>query len=114
MREMSVPVLPVSASTLVIPLIGALDSQRLDELQAQALGSVQARRARRLILDITGVPVVDTLVARGLVETIRAVHLLGADAVLVGIRPEVAQTIVGLGVELKGVRTEATLHAALR
>lgn len=113
-REMSVPVLPVSAGTLVMPLIGALDSRRLHELQAQALASVEQTRARRLILDITGVPVVDTLVARGLFETIQAVRLLGADATLVGIRPEVAQTIVGLGVELEGIRTEATLEQALR
>jgi rsbT co-antagonist protein RsbR len=112
-REMSVPVLPVSASTLVMPLIGALDSRRLHELQTQALGSVEQTRARRLILDITGVPVVDTQVARGLVETILAVRLLGADAILVGIRPEVAQTLVGLGVELEGVQTAATLQQAL-
>lgn len=113
-REMSVPVLPVSAGTLVMPLVGALDSRRLHELQARALAAVEAARARRLILDVTGVPMVDTQVARGIVETIRAVGLLGAEAVLVGIRPEVAQTIVGLGLTLDGVRTAATLEAALR
>lgn len=112
-HEMSVPVLPISARTLVMPLVGALDSRRLHELTAQALGAIEQTRARRLILDITGVPMVDTQVARGLVETIQAVGLLGAQAVLVGIRPEVAQTIVGLGVALEGVPTAATLQAAL-
>lgn len=112
-REMSVPVLPVSASTLVMPLVGALDSARLHELQAQALAAVERARARCLILDITGVPVIDTQVARGIVETISAARMLGAEALLVGIRPEVAQTIVGLGLELEGVRTAATLQAAL-
>ena len=112
-REMSVPVLPISATTLVLPLIGALDSGRLQTFQARALAAVEGTQARRLILDITGVPVVDTQVARGLVETISALRLLGAEAILVGIRPEVAQTIVGLGLQLDGVRTAMTLQAAL-
>lgn len=112
-REMSVPVLPVSADTLVLPIIGALDSGRLHKLQAQALSAVEGARAHRLILDITGVPVVDAQVARGLVETIGALRLLGAEAVLVGIRPEVAQTIVGLGLQIEGISTAATLRAAL-
>jgi rsbT co-antagonist protein RsbR len=112
-REMSVPVLPISATTLVMPLVGALDSRRLHELQAQALAAVERSRARRLILDITGVPIVDSQVARGLLETIGAVSLLGAESLLVGVRPEVAQTIVGLGIDLEGVRTAATLQAAL-
>lgn len=113
-HEMSVPVLPVTAATLVMPLVGALDGARLEELRAQALGSVERARARRLVIDITGVPVVDTHVARGLMETVRAVRLLGAEAMLVGIRPEVAQTVVSLGVELMGLRTAATLEDALR
>ncbi|NTU80894.1 MAG: STAS domain-containing protein [Chloroflexales bacterium] len=112
-RDMSVPVLPVSSTTLVLPLIGALDSARLHVLQAQALTAVEGSRARRLVLDITGVPIVDTQVARGILETIEALRLLGVEPVLVGIRPEVAQTIVGLGLQLDGVRTAATLQAAL-
>ena len=112
-HEMSVPVLPVSATTLVLPLIGALDSERLAAIQSRALAAVAGTQVRRMILDITGVTVVDTQVARGIVETIAALRLLGAEAVLVGIRPEVAQTIVGLGLQLEGVRTAATLQAAL-
>jgi rsbT co-antagonist protein RsbR len=112
-REMSVPVLPVSAATLVMPLVGILDSARLRNLQHQALVSVEQAQARRLIIDITGVPVLDIQVARGLVETTRAVALLGAEVMLVGVRPEVAQTIVSLGVDLQGLRAVSTLEAAL-
>lgn len=112
-REMSIPVLPVSAATLVMPLVGDLDSARLSHLQHQALVSVERAQARRLIVDVTGVPVLDTQVAWGLVETARAVALLGAEMVLVGVRPEVAQTLVSLGVDLDGLRAVSTLEAAL-
>jgi rsbT co-antagonist protein RsbR len=114
LREMSVPVLPISAKMLVLPLVGALDSDRLEDLRTQALGAVERFGARTLLLDITGVLVVDTEVAQGLVRTIQATRLLGAEPVLVGVRPEVAQAIVSLGVDLAGVRFAATLASALR
>lgn len=113
-REMSVPVLPVSDTTLVMPLIGALDSHRLQEAQEQALSHVGRTRARRLILDITGVPVVDTQVAQGLVHLVQSLRLLGAEAVLVGIRPEVAQTIVGLGLSLETIQTASDIQSVLQ
>jgi len=113
-RGMSVPVLPVSASTLVIPLVGDLDAQRIADLQAQALGAVERTRCRRVVLDITGVPVVDTHVAQGLIQAMLALRLLGADAALVGIRPEVAQALVGLGIELGNLSTFADLQGALQ
>ena len=112
-REMSVPILPVSATTLVMPLIGALDSARLRDVQEQALARVEHTRARRLILDITGVPVVDTQVAKGLVETVQSLRLLGAEGVLVGVRPEVAQTIIGLGLTLASIQTAADVQSAV-
>ncbi len=112
-REMSVPVLPVSAHTLVMPLIGALDSARLAVVQAQALAAIEESRARRLLIDLTGVPVVDTQVAQGLLCTVQAARLLGVTPVLIGIRPEVAQSIVSLGIDLSGVRTAASLESAL-
>lgn len=113
-REMSVPVLPVDAHTLVMPLVGALDSARIRELQSQALGAIERVRARTLLLDITGVPVVDTQVAQGLIQVIQATRLLGAEPMLIGVRPEVAQTMVSLGIDLAGVRTAASLESALR
>jgi rsbT co-antagonist protein RsbR len=77
-RELSVPVLPVRADTLVMPLVGALDSERLRLLQEQALHTLERWSARRLLLDITGVPIVDSMVAQGLIATVRAGRLLGA------------------------------------
>jgi rsbT co-antagonist protein RsbR len=112
-RELSIPVLPVSRDTLVMPLVGALDSARISELQTRALQAIEQFRARRLLLDITGVPVVDTHVAQGLIQAILATRLLGAEPILIGVRPEVAQTLVALGVDLADVHTEASLASAL-
>jgi rsbT co-antagonist protein RsbR len=113
-RGMSVPVLPVSAGTLVVPLVGDLDAQRIGDLQAQALGAAERTRCGRLVLDITGVPVVDTHVAQGLIQAMLALRLLGTEAVLVGIKPEVAQALVGLGVNLGDFATFADLQTALQ
>jgi rsbT co-antagonist protein RsbR len=112
-RELSVPVLPLQRGTLVMPLIGALDTARLRDLQERALQAIQRADARRLLLDITGVPIVDTQVAQGLIGVVQAARLLGTEVLLVGIRPEVAQTIVGLGLELRGVRTYSDIQSAL-
>jgi rsbT co-antagonist protein RsbR len=112
-RDLSVPVIPISETTLVMPLVGALDSARLHQLQEQSLRALERSSARTLLLDITGVPVVDSEVAQGLLMTVRAARLLGAQVRLVGIRPEVAQTIVGLGIDLKDVNTSSTLQSAL-
>jgi rsbT co-antagonist protein RsbR len=112
-RDLSVPVLPVSTATLVMPLVGTLDSQRLALAQEQALGAIERARARYLALDITGVPLVDSQVAQGLIGVVRAARLLGTEVVLVGVRPEVAQALVGLGIDLRGIRTFSDLHSAI-
>lgn len=112
-REMSVPVLPVMDSTLVMPLVGALDTERIHLLQEQALRAIERARTRTLILDITGVPIVDSQVAQGLIMVVQSARLLGAEVLLVGIRPEVAQTIVGLGLSLEGLQTYSDLQSAL-
>lgn len=112
-REMSVPVIPVSNTILVMPLVGALDTERLRNLQAEALHSVERTSAHYLVLDITGVSVVDTQVAQGIMMVVEALRLLGAVAILVGIRPEIAQTIVGLGLQLRGLQTYSDLRLAL-
>jgi anti-anti-sigma regulatory factor/HAMP domain-containing protein len=113
-RELSVPVLPVTNTTLVMPLIGAIDTERLADIQDRALHALQRSRARYLLVDITGVPVVDSQVAQGLIAIANMCRLLGADMVLIGIRPEVAQTIVGLGLDLSSLRTAADLQTVLR
>jgi rsbT co-antagonist protein RsbR len=112
-KDLSVPVIPISATTLVMPLVGALDSTRLRQLQEQSLQALERTSARTLVFDITGVPIVDTQVAQGLLMTVRAARLLGAEVALVGIRPEVAQSIVGLGLELRDVSTFSDLQSAL-
>lgn len=113
-RALSVPVLPLDGRTLVMPLIGELDTQRLDDVQSRALDALERLTARRLLLDITGVPLVDTHVARSLIGTVMAARLLGAEVVLVGVRPEVAQAIVALGIDLGSIPAFADLQSALR
>jgi rsbT co-antagonist protein RsbR len=112
-QEMSVPILPLTAGTLVLPLVGALDTARIELIQERALRALQDHRVRYLILDITGVPLVDTQVARGLLQLVQAARLLGAEVVLVGIRPEVAQAVVGLGIDLGSIVTRSTLQSGL-
>ncbi|HET9221872.1 MAG TPA: STAS domain-containing protein [Roseiflexaceae bacterium] len=112
-RDLSVPVLPIDTATLVMPLVGTLDSQRLALAQEQALGAIERARARYLALDITGVPLVDSQVAQGLVGVVQAAQLLGTEVVLVGVRPEVAQAIVGLGIDLRGIQTFRDLQSAI-
>jgi rsbT co-antagonist protein RsbR len=112
-KDLAVPVIPINATTLVMPLVGALDSTRLRQLQEQSLHALERTSARTLVIDITGVPIVDTQVAQGLLMTVRAARLLGAHVALVGIRPEVAQAIVGLGLDLRDVSTFSDLQSAL-
>lgn len=113
LRDLSVPVIPISATTLIIPLVGALDSTRLEQIQEQALRALEHKSARYLVLDITGVPLVDSQVAQGLMSIVQASRLLGAQVLLVGIRPEVAQAIVGLGLDLRNIYTTSDLQSAL-
>ena len=112
-RRIAVPVIPVSSTTLIVPLVGELDTQRIEQLQHETLEAVAHSGRRRVILDITGVPVIDTQVAQGLIMTTQAIQLLGGKAVLVGIRPEVAQAMVSLGITLHELPTFADLQSAL-
>jgi anti-anti-sigma regulatory factor/HAMP domain-containing protein len=112
-RGLSVPVLPISRHTLVMPLVGELDSARLQLIQEQALKALEHSSARCLVLDITGVPIVDSQVAQGFLSVVQAARLLGAKVMLVGIRPEVAQSIVGLGLDIQGIQTSSDLQTML-
>jgi len=112
-REMSVPILPLSTTALVVPLVGVLDAERLQTVQEQVLSRLERSAARHLILDVTGIPIVDSPVAQGLIEIAQAARLLGARATLVGIRPEIAQTLVGLGIDLGMLGTRSTLESCL-
>jgi anti-anti-sigma factor len=112
-REMSTPLIPVDEQTIIMPLIGALDSQRAHQVLNVLLRGIESSHARLAILDITGVPVVDTQVAGMLIQVAQAVRLLGAQVVLTGIRPEVAQSLVGLGIDLRGLHTHSCLADAV-
>jgi rsbT co-antagonist protein RsbR len=111
--ELSTPLIPISDSVVVMPLIGAVDARRAQQVLETLLMGIGSTGADVAILDITGVPVVDTMVANGLIQAAMAVRLLGAQVMLTGIRPEVAQTLVGLGVDLRGIVTHSTLQSGI-
>ncbi len=113
MMELSTPVVQLFDGVLALPLIGTLDSARTQIVMENLLERIVSSGARIAILDITGVPTVDTLVAQHLLKTVAAARLMGADCIISGIRPQIAQTIVHLGVELNNVTTKATLADAL-
>lgn len=112
-RAMSTPVLPVLHGVLVLPLVGILDTERVEQAQATLLRAVEQQHAHTVILDITGIPMVDTHVARCFVAIAQQSRLLGAQCMLVGISPEVAQTMVGLGIDLGNLRTLSDLGSAI-
>ena len=111
--ELSTPVIQVWQGILTLPIVGAIDSPRAAKITEDLLERIVAAQARVVIMDITGVPLVDTGVANRLLKTVRAASLLGAHCLLVGIRPEIAQTVVHLGVDLSGIETCADLQSGL-
>ncbi|HEU4324712.1 MAG TPA: STAS domain-containing protein [Roseiflexaceae bacterium] len=107
---LSTPVLPLYDGVIVLPLVGSIDSYRASQIMERLLDAVTEQHAELVILDITGVPVVDTGVANYLIQTARSVRLIGAQVVLVGISPEIAQTIVQLGVSFEDIVSKANLR----
>jgi rsbT co-antagonist protein RsbR len=110
--ELSTPVVTLWEGVLALPLIGTLDSARTQIVMENLLQRIVDSGAALAIIDITGVPTVDTLTAQHLLKTVAAARLMGADCIISGIRPQIAQTIVHLGVELGSVVTKATLADA--
>ncbi|MBC8162968.1 MAG: STAS domain-containing protein [Roseiflexaceae bacterium] len=111
--ELSLPIIPIRHDTLVVPLVGALDGLRATQMIARVLEAVEQQRVRRVLIDVTGVAIIDTQVAAVLLKLALSMRLLGAQATLVGMRPEVAQALVGLGVDLRDLNTAATLQQGL-
>jgi PAS domain S-box-containing protein len=111
--ELSTPLIPVTQKIVVMPLVGSIDSKRAQRMIETLLRGLEERRAAVAIIDITGVPVVDTHVANTLIQAARAARLLGTEVVLTGIRAAVAQTLVGLGVELEGITTRKNLQGGV-
>lgn len=112
--ELSTPVIRLWQGVLAVPLIGTLDSARTQVVMESLLRSITETGSEIAIIDITGVPMVDTLVAQHLLKTVAAARLMGAECIISGIRPQIAQTIVQLGVVLGDVVTKATLADAFR
>jgi len=112
LMELSTPVVRLWDNILALPLIGTLDSARTQVVMQNLLDAIVQTRSDFAIIDITGVPVVDTLVAQHLLKTVAAARLMGADCLISGIRPQIAQTIIHLGVDLSEVTTKATLADA--
>ena len=111
--ELSTPVIKLWDGVLAVPMIGTLDSGRTQLVMESLLQRIVDTGSELAIIDITGVPAVDTLVAQHLLKTVTAIRLMGADCIISGIRPQIAQTIVHLGIDLQGITTKATLADAL-
>lgn len=111
--ELSTPVVKLWEGVLAVPMIGTLDSNRTQLVMETLLEQIVTTGSSIAIIDITGVPTVDTLVAQHLLKTVTAIRLMGADCIISGVRPQIAQTIVHLGIDLQGIVTKASLADAL-
>ena len=112
--ELSTPVIKLFEGVLAVPMIGTLDSNRTQVVMETLLQRIVDTGSRLAIIDITGVPTVDTLVAQHLLKTVSAIRLMGADCIISGIRPQIAQTIVHLGIDLQGIASKSSLADALQ
>ncbi|KAB8145871.1 PAS domain-containing protein [Chloroflexia bacterium SDU3-3] len=110
LRDLSTPLIPIADGVVVMPLVGTMDSARAQQVMETLLEGVMRHQARTAIIDITGLPIVDTQVAAVLFQSARAVGLLGSEVVLTGIGPEVAQTLIGIGADLSSISTPGTLE----
>jgi len=112
-RELSTPVLQVRERLLILPIIGVIDPQRARQLTEQLLRGIRSNRAKVVVLDITGVPYIDSAVANHLVQTVEAARLLGAIVIVTGLSPEIAQTLVNIGVDLGKMNTVGDLQGGI-
>jgi rsbT co-antagonist protein RsbR len=112
-RELSTPVLQVRERLLILPIIGVLDDQRADQLTEQLLGGIRRHRARVVVIDITGVPEITAEVANHLVQAVDASRLMGAGVIITGLSPEIAQTLVTIGVDLTKMNTVGDLQGGI-
>nr|WP_289039074.1 STAS domain-containing protein [uncultured Allobacillus sp.] len=114
LQELSAPLIPVMEGITVMPLVGTIDTDRAKLIMENLLNGVIKNNAEVVLIDITGVPVVDTMVAHHIIQAAEAVRLVGSQCILVGIRPEIAQTIVNLGIDLRNFPTKSSLQKGFR
>lgn len=112
-RDLGCPVIPIMSGVVMVPLIGTIDSSRASQVVETLLHEVGRLHAQMVVIDVTGVLVIDTSVANALLQASQAVRLLGARVVLTGIRPEVAQTLVGMGIDISGILTQRDLQSGI-
>ncbi|RFU67383.1 STAS domain-containing protein [Peribacillus saganii] len=113
LQELSAPLIPVLEKITVMPLVGTIDTERAKQIMENLLTGVVKHRSEVVLIDITGVPVVDTMVAHHIIQAAEAVRLVGAKCMLCGIRPEIAQTIVNLGINLNEIITKNSLRKGI-
>jgi rsbT co-antagonist protein RsbR len=113
LQELSAPLIPVFENITVMPLIGTIDTDRARKIMENLLQGVVKHRSEVVLIDITGVPVVDTMVAHHIIQAAEAVRLVGTKCIIVGIRPEIAQTIINLGIDLSHITTKNSLKKGL-
>ena len=112
-REIGTPIVPLYAGIVLVPLVGTIDESRASMLLEHVLEAISQQQAQTVLLDITGVPVVDTSIANNIIMLARAAKLLGAQVIMAGIGPDIAQTIVHLGIGMEGIATHANLQSAI-
>lgn len=112
-KELSTPVLQLREGLLILPIVGALNSARARQLTEQLLRAIASRRAKMVVMDVTGVPAVDSKVANHLIQTVAASRLMGATVIVTGLTPEVAQALVAIGVDLSSVKTAGDLQSGI-
>jgi anti-anti-sigma regulatory factor len=112
-RELSTPVLQLRPGLLILPIVGSLDERRLEQLRAELLEGVRRRRARAVVLDVTGIPQIDTAVANELITAVSSARMMGADVIVSGLSAEIAQTLVTAGIDLRKVVSAGDLQSGI-
>jgi anti-anti-sigma regulatory factor len=112
-RQLSTPVLQLRSGLLILPIVGALDRERLDQMRALLLEAVRERRARVVVLDVTGVPEIDTIAANQLIGSVDSARMMGADVIISGLSAEISQTLVTVGIDLSRVVSAGDLQAGI-
>src|SRR5436190_23616775 len=112
-RQLSTPVLQLRSGLLILPVVGALDRDRLDQMRALLLEAVRERRARAVVLDVTGVPEIDSVAANALIGSVVSARMMGAEVIISGLSAEISQTLVTVGIDLSSVVSAGDLQAGI-